>query len=173
MADIGIKIETYSNIAAVVKALRGYSAMSISEIKAAVEKKDYVCTGSSYDDGDLEKLIDCYKKITQAGIEAGIYEEGEPVSLDLLLNLRERNSRISNEIEAEMELELDDTDIDALDAYFYLWEDESGDWVVIKDGYEYTIYNTKTMSALSVEDEELNNKIAAMMIMQGCEVREE
>ncbi len=170
MAEIGIKVEKYSSIAAVVKVLRDYSSMSISDIKAAIEKNDYVYTGSSYEDGELEKIIDCYTRLTQSGTAVQLYEDGDGISFEILLNIQQRNYEISNEVEAEEELEQDDTDIEVLEPFSYLWEEEFDDWVVIKDENGYSIYNTETQSVLLIEDEDLNNKVAAMMVMQGCEV---
>ena len=170
MADIGIKVVSYSNIAAVVKILRGFTTKSIPEIKCAIENKEYVFEGSSYEDEDLEKLVDCYKKLEMAEIDSELYEDGKMISLELLMNLQQRNYEIQNEIDAETELELDDTDLEEIEPFSYLWTDEQDDWVVIKDEYDYTFFNKQTQNALVIEDENLNNKVAAMMIMQGCEV---
>lgn len=170
MADIGIKVVSCSNIAVVVKILRGFTTRSISEIKSAIENKEYVLEGSSYEDEELEKLVDCYKKLEKADIDSELYEDGRMISLEILQNLQQRNFEIQNEIDAETELELDDTDLEEIEPFSYLWTDEQDDWVVIKDEYDYTIFNKQTQSALAIEDEDLNNKVAAMMIMQGCEV---
>lgn len=170
MADIGIIIENYSSIVSVVKSLRNYTSMSIADIKAAIEKKDYVYTGSSYEEGKLEKIIDIYQELSQSGNAVQLYEDGKRISLEILQNLQQRNYEIGNEVEAEAELELEDADLEAIEPYSYLWEAERDNWVVIKNEHEYTIYNAETQSVLLIEDEELNNKVAAMMIMQGCEV---
>jgi hypothetical protein len=70
MANIGIKIASCDNIGAAVKVLRGFSAKSISEIKAAVENKDFVLEVESYDNEELSKVEDCYKKLEAAGVES-------------------------------------------------------------------------------------------------------
>lgn len=171
MANIGIKIASCDNIGAAVKVLRGFSARSISEIKAAVENKDYVLEVESYDNEELSKVADCYKKLEAAGIEPELYEDGDRIDLQILMNLQQRNFEIENEIDAETELECDDFDPEELEEFSYLWTDELDQWVVIKDGYDYTIFNEKTQNVLVIEDEDLNDKVAAMMIMQGAEVR--
>ncbi len=170
MAEIGIKIVSYSNIAAVVKILRGFTTKSISEIKSAIENKEYVFEGSSYEDVDLEKLVDCYKKLEMADIDSELYEDGRMISPEILLNFQQRNAEIQNEIDAETELELNDTDLEEIEPFSYLWTDEQDDWVVIKDENDYTIFNKQTQGVLLIEDADLNNKVAAMMIMAGCEV---
>lgn len=131
MADIGIKVVSCNNIAAVVKILRGFTTKSISEIKNAIENKEYVFVGSSYIDEELEKLVDCYKKLKDADIYSEVYEDGRKISLEILLNLLQRNYEIQNEIDAETELELDDTDLEEIEPFVYLWTDEQDNWVVI------------------------------------------
>ena len=170
MADLGIKIVSCNNIAAVVKILREYTTKSISEIKSAVANSEFVLEGASYNDDELDKLVDCYTKLKNAGIESEIYEDEDKISFEILTNLLQRNYEIQNEIDAEMELELDDTDMEEIEHFSYLWTEEQEDWVVIKDEYDYTIFNKKNQSELVIEDEDLNNKVAAMMIMQGAEV---
>ena len=106
MADIGIKVVSCNNIAAVVKILRGFTSKSISEIKNAIENKEYVFEGSSYEDEDLEKLIDCYKKLQEAGIDSELYEDGRMISLEILQNLQQRNYEIQNEIDVQISLSI-------------------------------------------------------------------
>ena len=170
MTDIGIKIIFCENIASIVKILRLYTSMSISEIKDAIATNKYVISGSGYRNEELDKLVDCYKKLKEAGVEAQIYKDGEEITLEMLLTLQQRNYEIACEVDAETELELDDTDFEEIEPYSYLWTEELEDWLVIKDEYDYTIYNKKTQIVLSVENEDLNNKIAAMLIMQGADV---
>ena len=54
-----------------------------------------------------------------------------------------------------------------------MWEEEQDDYVVIKNEYEYTIYNAKNDKELVFDDEDLNNAIASMMIMAGNRVIDE
>ena len=57
-----------------------------------------------------------------------------------------------------------------IEEYSYLWDGKQSGWVVLKDVYENTIFNKETKSVLLVEDEDLNNRLAAMMIMNNGEV---
>ena len=54
--------------------------------------------------------------------------------------------------------------------YEYLWTSEKSDWVVIKKDYDYSIINRTTHMFFLIEDDDLNNQLAAMMIMMGNEV---
>ena len=61
-------------------------------------------------------------------------------------------------------------DMSNIEEYSYLWDGSQSGWVVLKDVYENTIFNKETKSVLLVEDEDLNNRLAAMMIMNNCQV---
>ena len=72
--------------------------------------------------------------------------------------------------EPEVELEAGEVGASELEEYKYLWEKDREEWIVLKDGYDYTIFNIQTKSALQIEDIDLNNQVAAMMILQGNRV---
>jgi hypothetical protein len=57
----------------------------------------------------------------------------------------------------------------ALEPFKHLWEENSG-FVVLKDEDDYSIYNPETKQFCLIEDIDLNNQVAAMMIMHGCKV---
>lgn len=69
MANIGIKVVSCNNIAAVVKILRGFTAKSISVIKSAIENKEFVFDSASYDDEELESIVDCYRKLQNRALK--------------------------------------------------------------------------------------------------------
>jgi hypothetical protein len=57
------------------------------------------------------------------------------------------------------------------DGFRFLWEEEQDEWVVLKDGYDYTIFNIKTRMVLLIdENDDLADQVAAMMILQGNRV---
>ncbi len=62
------------------------------------------------------------------------------------------------------------SDMSNIEEFSYLWDESQSGWVALKDVYENTIFNNETKSVLLVEDEDLNNRLAAMMIMNNCEV---
>ena len=166
--DIGIKIVSYKSIASVVKILRKYTGQSISEIKSAVDKGKYVYAGDQCDDDELKHLIECYKELTSSLIKAKLYQNGSEIPLQFPLNLRESYRGIDYELEAEDELE--SADMEALEEFNYLWTEEQDNWIVIKNGYDYVIFNKEKQEVLLIENEDLNNQVAAMMIMNGCKV---
>ena len=166
--DIGIKIVSYKSIATVVKIIRKYTKQSISEIKSAVAEGTFVYSGDQCDGDALENLIECYKELTGSLVKAQLYENGREIPLQFLLNLRESYREIANEVEAEEELE--GANMDALEEYKYLWMEELDDWIVIKKEYDYIIFNKEKQETLLIENEDLNNQVAAMMIMNGCKV---
>ena len=166
--DIGIKIVSYKSIAPIVKIIRKYTGQSISEIKSAIDKGAFVYSGNQCDDDDLKNLIECYKELTDSLVKARLYENGSEIPLQFLLNLRESYREIASEVEAEEELE--SADMEALEEFKYLWTEEQDDWVVIKEEYDYVIFNKDKQEVLLIENEDLNNQVAAMMIMNGCKV---
>ncbi len=166
--DIGIKIVSYKSIAPVVKILRKYTGRSISEIKSAVDKGKFIFSGDQCDDDDLKNLIECYKDLTGSLVKAKLYQNGREISLQFLLNLRESYCEINYELEAEKELE--NADMEALEEFKYLWMEEQDEWGIIKKEYDYVIYNKEKHEVLLIENEDLNNQVAAMMIMNGCKV---
>lgn len=72
--------------------------------------------------------------------------------------------------EAEVELKTYEADESKLEEFKDPWEEDQSDWVVLKDDYDYTIFNIKRHSVMHIEDEDLNNRVAAMMILQGNRV---
>ena len=73
-------------------------------------------------------------------------------------------------MEAEVELEAGEVDPVTLDEFKHLWETEQADWVVLKDDLDHVIYNIRSRSVMHIDDEDLNNQVAAMMILQGNRV---
>ena len=166
--DIGIKIVSYKSIAPVVKILRRYTGQLISEIKSAVDQGKFVYSGDQCDDDDLKNLIECYKDLIGSLVKAKLYQNGREIPLQFLLNLRESYREINYELEAEEELE--SADMEDLEEFKYLWMEEQDEWVVIKNEYDYVIFNKEKQEVLLIENEDLNNQVAAMMIMNGCKV---
>ncbi len=165
---IGIKIVSYTSTANVVRIIRKYSKSSMAEIKNAVNTGEFVYAVDQYDEGALDDIIRCRKELVDAGIEVQLYMGDEQVSLQFIRNLRESSREIGYEVEAEAELE--NADMEALREFRYLWTDELDKWVVVKTELGFLIVDKDDRHVMLIEDEELNNQVAAMMIMNGCEV---
>ncbi len=165
----GIVIEKYPSIAIVVKVIRKYTNDSISEIKNHVEKGEYVLSCEPFDCDGIKMLIRCANELKKNKITVKFYEGDQEESLQYFKNLVHSYRTTEIETEAEMELEAGDVDMHALEPFKHLWEENSG-FVVLKDEYDYSIYNPETKQFCLIEDIDLNNQVAAMMIMHGCKV---
>ena len=113
-------------------------------------------------------IKELYKELREKNVKVQLYEHGRPTDINLLNNLSNTYAEISTEVDAEMELE--EADMEKLLPYEYLWTSEKSDWVVIKKDYDYSIINRTTHMFFLIEDDDLNNQLAAMMIMMGNEV---
>ena len=168
---VGIVIENYTSIAETIKIIRKYNDESISIIQAHIKNGEPVLSCSYFDESAIRKVIfKCINELKKKKITFKIYEEDEEISLQLLKNWVGSCRGISIETEAEAELEAEDFDMTELEKYSYLWDGSESGWVVLKDKYKYTIFNKETKMMLLVEDEDLNNRLAAYMILNGCEV---
>lgn len=165
---IGIKINKYNSFTDIVKVIRKYDKSSMSEIKDRVQNRDYVLYCDYIDSEGLEIIIKAYIELTEKGIGVELYEHGRATDIQLLYNLL--NTYEDIEMETDAEIELEEADIQKLMPYEYMWTTEQKNWIVIKDKYEYSIINKTSHMFLLVEDDELNNQIASMMIMMGNEV---
>ncbi len=170
MDGFGFKITSQSSIASIVKIVRKYKDFSIADIKNKVDNNEYIFTSKVFDDTENRIMLKCIKELNKAKITTQLYEDDEAIDLQLLKNVLGSSRQSMIEIEAETELEQEEADPDAIKEYSYLWTTDQDEWYVIKDEYDYTIVNEKTNEPLLIEDEDLNNQIAAMMIMQGNKV---
>lgn len=165
---IGIKIVKYESFAELIKILRKYNKGSISEIKSQIQNDEYVAFCDYVDDAGIKMIKELYKELREKNVKVQLYEHGRPTDINLLYNLSNTYAEISTEVDAEMELE--EADMEKLLPYEYLWTSEKSDWVVIKKDYDYSIINRTTHMFFLIEDDDLNNQLAAMMIMMGNEV---
>ncbi len=170
MGDFGFKIISQSSMASIVKIVRKYKDYSIADIKSKVENDNYIFTCNAIDEAECKKMLKCIKELNKAKISTQLYEYDEAIDLQLLKNWVGTCREISHEVDAEMELESESVDYNAIQEFSYLWTTEQKDWVVCKSEYDYSIMNTKTNQFLVIEDEDFNNQVAAMMIMQGNKV---
>lgn len=170
MGEFGFKITSQSSIAGIVKIVRKYKDFSIADIKSRVDKDDYIFTCDAVDEVGCKAMLKCIKELNKAKVTTQLYEYDEPMDLQLLKNWVGTCREISHEVDAEVELESENVNYDAIQEFSYLWTTEQKDWVVLKTEYDYSIMNPKTKQFLLIEDEDLNNQVASMMIMQGNKV---
>jgi len=167
---VGIIIDKYPSVAEVIKILRKYTDDSMMDIRNHMSNNEFVYSCPFVRDDEVRKLIKIINDLKKNKITVKIYERDEEITLQLLKNRVQSSREDTIRIEAETELEVAENDPADLEPFSYLWETEQDDYVVLKDEYDYTIFNVKTKQALLIEDEDLNNQVAAMMIMAGNRV---
>lgn len=173
MGEFGFKITSQSSIVCIVEIVRKYKDFSIADIKSRVDNDDYIFACDAVDDVGCKAMLKCIKELNKAKVTTQLYEYDEAMDLQLLKNWVGTCREISYEVDAEMELENDEVDDEAIQDFSYLWTTEQKDWVVLKSEYDYSILNSKTKQFLLIEDEDLNNQVASMMIMQGNKVSDQ
>ncbi|MBP3240511.1 MAG: hypothetical protein J6M92_08190 [Oribacterium sp.] len=166
----GIVIDQYPSVAEVVKIMRKYTKDAIMEIRDQLNKNEFVMSCDYIDEDELKRLIKCVNELKKSKITVKIYENNEQIDLQLLKNWLGSCRQTAIQTEAEVELEASEADESELEEFKDLWKENQSDWVVLKDDYDYTIFNIKRHSVMHIEDEELNNRVAAMMILQGNRV---
>ena len=183
MDIIQIKIKKDKNIISYIKLIKEFdktvsaNGISVSELKKSIEENRYVYS-FDLDAGDWmyienmtehewhSRFVNLLKELVKTGADLTVYRNNEVTSLELVENWLHTIKGISEETDAESELEQID-DLSIIEPYSYLWTTEQADWGVVIEEYSYSIVNTKTHQMLLIEDVELNNKVAAMMIMMG------
>lgn len=174
--SIGIVIDSCSSQAEVIKILRKYTKDSMTQIRAKLEGKERVLTCPAFDENEIERIMECINELQKNNIAVRIFDGDEAITMQLLMNKVQSCRENAILTEAEMELEASEIDVDEAEPYRFLWEDgkcdsaTQDDYVVIKQGFEYTIMNDRTGQVLEIEDEDINNYVAAMMIMAGKKV---
>ena len=183
MDIIQIKIKKDKNIISYIKLIKEFdktvsaNGISVSELKKSIEENRYVYS-FDLDAGDWmyienmtehewhSRFLHLLKELDRIGADLTVYHNNEVTSLELVENWLQTRKEISEETDAESVLEQID-DLSIIEPYSYLWTTEQADWGVVIEEYSYSIVNTKTHQMLLIEDVELNNKVAAMMIMMG------
>ena len=108
---VGLKIAKYDSLSTVVSILRKYTDFSISEIMSRINNNDYVLLFDYTDHEGVKTIIKCYSELKDNSIEASLFEmDDEPTSIDLLNNLNQMYSEISDEVDAMMDAEAEEDD---------------------------------------------------------------
>lgn len=104
-STIGIKITSAESFAKVVKIIRKYKPLSISEIKKCIDSNSYILTYSFTDNEGLNNIIMCHKELSALGISSQLFEHDRPCDLQFLNNLFNTYQEISDEIDSEDDYE--------------------------------------------------------------------
>ncbi len=101
---VGLKIKSYSSFAVVVKIIKEYCNYPFSEIKARIDKNDYLLCFECADRFGVKKVISCYEKLTANNIEAVLYElDNRETTIERMKSRDKMYDGISDEIDTEDE----------------------------------------------------------------------
>ena len=99
---VGLKIKSYSSFAIVAKILREYQECSFSEIKAKIDRNEYLLCYACSDRLGVKKVISCYEKLVASSVEVLLYELDNRETTIEKLRIRDNTyDSISNEIDNE------------------------------------------------------------------------
>ena len=110
---IGLVITSTESIAKCVSIIRKYNSLSISEIKSAIENRNYVYDCSATNTSGIRKVRKCYDELIKAGISVEIYDElGDLTTRELISNLIGSYREIEKETQADIDAEVSEDDDD-------------------------------------------------------------
>lgn len=101
---IGLKVKQGASLAKCVSIIRKLESLSISDIKEKIDTASYLLVYDATDDTGLERIISCYEKLKEIGIESCVFWLGEEVPIQTLYNL----SQTYKEIDAQFDPDLAD-----------------------------------------------------------------
>lgn len=99
METIGIKIFPTAEFAKVVKIVRKYQNLSISEIKNRIMQSEYIILCDGVDDEGLAVIISLYNELSALNISCELFEDDSPTDIHLLCNLQEMYCEIDEYID--------------------------------------------------------------------------
>ena len=119
---IGLKIGAFTSLAAVIKTIRKYRNDSMSAIKDDIQNNRYILTCDYHDSDGIKSIISAYNELSSQKADVTIYEHDRISNINFLVNLIQSYKEISEEADAESELE--QIDISIIEPYSYLWTTE-------------------------------------------------
>lgn len=99
METIGIKIFPTAEFAKVVKIVRKYENLSVSEIKKRIIQSEYIILCDDVDDEGLEIIISLYNELSALNIPCELFEDDSPTDIQLLCSLQEMYDEINEYID--------------------------------------------------------------------------
>lgn len=99
---VGLKIKSFQSFASVAKIIRKYKEYSFSEIKALIEKHDYLLCFDCADRQGVKKIIACHDELIAVGAEVNLYElDNRETTIEQMRNRDQTYNEISDEIDSE------------------------------------------------------------------------
>lgn len=109
MSILGIKVKKYNSIAPCISTIRSFTSEPIGTVKSAIQNNEFVYTCDKTDYDGLNNMVKLYEELKNAGNELELYEDDEPTTIELLHNLQESYAETACFIDAENELESEET----------------------------------------------------------------
>ncbi len=112
---IGLKIGTFTSMAEVIKTIRKYRSDSMSAIKDDIQNNRYILTCDYYDRNGIKSIISAYIELSSQNTDVTIYEHDRTSNIQFLENRIQTYKEVSEEADAESELE--QTDLSIIEPY--------------------------------------------------------
>lgn len=105
MGYVAIKISKTAFSAQIVKIVRKYTDISISDMKKRINNQEFIMSCSHIDDKIIKQIINLYRELRKEDISCLLYENDRETTCQYLENLLQWNKEIEEEIERENERE--------------------------------------------------------------------
>ena len=106
MGYVAIKISKTAFSAQIVKIVRKYTDISISDMKNRINNQEFIMSCSHIDDKIIKQIIDLCRELRKEDIPCLLYENDRETTCQYLENLLQWNKEIEEEIERENEREV-------------------------------------------------------------------
>ena len=108
MGYVAIKISKSAFSAQIVKIVRKYTDISISDIKKRINNQEFIMSCDHIDDEMIKQIINLYRELRKEDIPCLLYENDRETTCKYLENLLQWNKEIEEEIERENEREVNE-----------------------------------------------------------------
>ncbi len=120
MGYVAIKISKTAFSAQIVKIVRKYTDISISDIKKRINNQEFIMSCDHIDDEMIKQIINLYRELRKEDIPCLLYENDRETTCKYLENLIQWNKEIEEEIERENEREVNEFEENQFDRMFNL-----------------------------------------------------
>lgn len=104
---IGLVVNTTDSVAKCISIIRKYNPVSMSEIKNAIDTKQFVFDCEYTNDSGIRKIRRCYDELLKNGSSVEIYADGFLSSREFISNLLGSYHEIAQETQAMIDAEVE------------------------------------------------------------------
>lgn len=108
MGYVAIKISKTAFSAQIVKIVRKYTDISISDIKKRINNQEFIMSCDHIDDEMIKQIINLYRELSKEDVPCLLYENDRETTCEILENLLQMHKEIDEEIERENEREVNE-----------------------------------------------------------------